>query len=149
MALQVLQKTNKKLRKVSEHIADITPEIYKLARQMIFTCQREDGAGLAAPQVGKNIRLIVMEINGKMVVMANPEIVWASPEKEYKNESCLSVRNQDGKLLKGLVERSTTVEVSYKALDGIQYGIELFGFEARCAQHEIDHLDGILFTDGI
>ena len=107
-----------------------------------------EGIGLAAPQVGESIRLIVVDITGpekreEPIVLVNPEIVCESGEV-VSDEGCLSVKE-----LRSEVERSETCTVRGLDLDGKQVEIEAEGMMSICLQHEIDHLEGVLFIDKI
>ncbi len=103
----------------------------------------EKGVGLAAPQVGKNIRVIVALFNNKTIVpMVNPEITARSDELCIGEEGCLSLPGQWGN-----VRRFTEITVKYKTAKSDERTMKLADFNARIVQHEIDHLNGILFTD--
>ncbi len=142
MGYKVLQKTNKKLRLSSEPINEINWTIRKLAHDMIQVMKRKNGIGIAAPQIGENIRLVIVPINNKPTVMVNPKIIDFSKETDIDIESCLSVKGKYGK-----VERYKEIKVFFKNLSGCESLMQLKGLEARCTQHEIDHLDGILYID--
>lgn len=137
------------LRLKAEPVTALTPELVKLIEDMAETMYTDDGVGLAAPQVGASVRLIVCdpvetEEQGKnLLVLFNPEIVKREGELEWE-EGCLSVPG-----VKGWVVRSEKVTV--KALDqNLQpVTIEADDLKAVCLQHEIDHLDGMLFFDRI
>ena len=127
-------------------------EVQSLARDMFETLAQAGGVGLAAPQVGESVRLILAgsfptEKNPDrplfpMAVLVNPVIVAASEETEYGWEGCLSFLN-----LRVKVKRALAVTVDYLTLEGNPVRIEASGFLARVLQHEIDHLDGILTLD--
>ncbi|MBT4384491.1 peptide deformylase [Candidatus Peregrinibacteria bacterium] len=138
---------NETLRTVSKRVPNITGELRNFALDMIKTMETEKGVGLAAPQVGRNIRMIICKLNpeGKnevIVPMINPVIVDFSDEKELGEEGCLSLPETWGK-----VERSKNILFKFQNLKGSEQTLELEDFNARIVQHEIDHLDGILFTD--
>ena len=109
------------------------------------------GVGIAAPQVGENIRLIIVDCrqsqrpcqNHGLLYMANPRIVSAEGEA-LGREGCLSVPDWVG-----VVPRAKSIRVEYQDEKGVARSIEATGFEARVIQHEIDHLDGILFIDRV
>ena len=105
---------------------------------------KSDGAGLAAPQIGIPERIIAVQERGKIGVYANPEIIKRSPAMQLYEEGCLSV---PGKF--GIVERHK--RITLRALDrhGRRVELELSGFLAVAFQHEIDHLDGVLFIDKV
>ncbi|HEX2484985.1 MAG TPA: peptide deformylase [Myxococcota bacterium] len=153
MALRpVLQFPDPRLKRVSAPIERVTDEIRDLARDMLDVMYDEPGIGLAAPQLGEPVRLIVLdtlwkdeEAGGERrpLVLVNPEIV----EREGKvvwTEGCLSVPDFTAD-----VERSERVRVRGLDLDGREYVEEAADLRAVCFQHEIDHLDGVLFIDRI
>lgn len=106
----------------------------------------ENGVGIAAPQVGHLQQVFIMNPNRKdgqePFIVVNPEIINSSIEKIEKSENCLSIPG-----LKGNVPRFTKIEVKYQDLYGVQVKKELVDFEARVFQHELDHLNGILYLD--
>ncbi|MDO8505034.1 MAG: peptide deformylase [bacterium] len=117
-------------------------ELYQLAEDMIFTMKKAPGVGLAAPQIGKSIRFIVVERIPDPIVLINPEIIEHSFRKDTLEEGCLSV---PGKY--GLIKRYKTVKVKALTLEGESFTIEAKGFLAEILQHEIDHLNGVLYID--
>lgn len=133
------------LRQIARPVAEITPEIRALAEEMLQTMYEANGVGLAAPQVGRSIRLVVIHIpepQMQPLVLINPVITQKSKEKVSAEEGCLSLPGLSAK-----VKRPEQVTVQALDLDGklCEYtGEGLFG---RCLQHEIDHLEGILFID--
>ena len=151
MALRaVLQFPDRRLKQVSEPVARVTEEIRELARDMLEVMYDEPGIGLAAPQLGVPVRLVVVDVHWNEEgaernprVLVNPEIVEASGEVTW-NEGCLSVPDFQAE-----VERAERVRLRATDLDGNPVEIEAEGLEAVCFQHEIDHLDGILFIDRI
>lgn len=131
------------LAKVSDEVEVIDDEIRTLAADMIETMYDANGVGLAAPQVGVNKRIIVIddsETRDQPVVYINPVIEKFSSEKCIIEEGCLSVPD-----LHANVERPERVSVYAQGLDGEELEIEADGLLARAFQHEIDHLDGILY----
>lgn len=145
MKLQVLTTPNEKLREVSKEIKKeqlSDKDLQKLFDNLIETMQKEDGVGIAAPQVGKQIRAIVVTRATGPEIYINPEITRRSLRKQKGEEGCLSVPN-----LRGIVERYRSVSI--KALDrnGNPLSIDASDLDAVIFQHEIDHLDGILFID--
>jgi len=131
------------LRKKSVPVRDINKNILKLIRDMEIAMKNEKGVGLAAPQVGQNIRLIIVLMDNKNVVtMINPEITDRSDDTEYAEEGCLSLPGKWGQ-----VERFKEIIVKFQNAKGEKIVMRLGHFNARVVQHEIDHLDGILFTD--
>ncbi len=151
MALrEVLKFPDKRLRAVSLPIAEVTDEIRTLANDMLEVIYDEPGIGLAAPQVGEPVRLIVVDTQWTQegaernpLVLVNPEI--HDPEGRIVwTEGCLSVPDFEAD-----VERAERVCLQARDLDGNQITIEASDLQAVCFQHEIDHLDGILFIDRI
>lgn len=130
------------LRKKSRPIEIIDERIKTLAADMIETMRHANGCGLAAVQVGKLRRMVIVEVEeNKPYVLINPEII-AKEGKQEEVEGCLSVPNKWG-----IVERPAKVTVKYTGLDGKEYTVSGDGLLARAFCHEIDHLDGDLFTD--
>lgn len=129
------------LRKQTEAVPEITPEIRKLISEMFDTMYAAEGIGLAAPQVGRTERIAVMDVEGRKFAFINPEIVEREGSARGE-EGCLSIPE-----IFGDVTRASRVVV--RALDENGNAIEVEGTEllARCMQHEIDHLDGKLFID--
>jgi peptide deformylase len=134
------------LRKKAVPVAVFDESLKGLAHEMIEVMREKDGVGLAAPQIGKSIRIAVIDASGgerEPYVLVNPEITYMSEKREDYEEGCLSVPD-----INLNVNRPSIVSV--KALDenGTAYAIEnADGLLARAIQHEIDHLDGILFVD--
>ena len=151
MALrEVLKFPDKRLRRESEPIAEITDEIRTLAGDMLDVMYDEPGIGLAAPQVDEAIRLIVVDTEWSQEdgernphVLVNPEIIDRDGKIVW-TEGCLSVPDFEAE-----VERSERATLQALDLDGKEIEIEATGLQAVCFQHEIDHLDGILFIDRI
>ena len=124
-------------------IKDIkSKEIQDLIPEFIETMHKKDGVGLAAPQIGKNIRMIAVRHKDGDLVMFNPKFFRKSLIKEWGEEGCLSVPNKYGQ-----VKRSKKVVLKYIDLNGDEKKITAQGMLARVIQHEVDHLDGILFID--
>lgn len=131
------------LRKKSIPVEKITKKTLKLVKDMHETMVAAQGVGIAAPQVGVNERIFLMTLDNKKVLpMINPEILEMSEATEFGEEGCLSLPNQWG-----AVERSVEVVVRFQDLKGQSVTMKFRGFEARETQHELDHLNGILFTD--
>ncbi len=151
MALrEVLKFPDKRLQQVSSPIEKITDEIRELARDMLDVMYDEPGIGLAAPQVGEPIRLIVVDTEWTAedaernpLVLVNPEIVERSGKIVW-TEGCLSVPDFEAD-----VERASHVRLRASNLEGEDLEIAASELQAVCFQHEIDHLDGILFIDRI
>lgn len=137
------------LKQVATPIETITDEVRKQADAMIETMYEAPGIGLAANQVGKLNRLIVLDpeyrhnnASRAALVMINPEIVWAAEEPSVMEEGCLSIPRQYAE-----IQRPASVRVSYVGLDGEKKEWIGEGLASHCVQHEIDHLNGILFID--
>jgi peptide deformylase len=136
-----------RLRLASEPVGPVTDEIRTLAADMLETMYDAPGVGLAAIQIGVPKRVVTIdtskdENDRHPQVFLNPEIVWASEEKRIYDEGCLSIPEFYGE-----VERPDRVRVRFRDLDGTEQEIEADGLLATCIQHEIDHLDGVLFID--
>ncbi len=148
--LTIIIHPNPILRKKSLEIpaTDINnPKLQELFTNIEETMTQKDGAGLAAPQVGKNIRALAL-LNGKKIMfLINPQITKKSWAKDVKEEGCLSVLDNKGKIIYGLVERHKRINCIYLDKHGNKKKIKAEKTLARIIQHEIDHLDGILFID--
>lgn len=137
-----------RLKKLCDPVRDITPELRVLADDMLATMYDAPGVGLAAPQVGVLARLIVMdcvkdpEVAPRPMILINPEVIWASDERNVYEEGCLSIPDQFAE-----VERPAEVRVRWLSVDGVEQEEHFTGLWATCVQHEIDHLDGKLFID--
>ena len=137
-----------KLRKVSLEVKDLSGRLINLADDMLQTMYDAPGIGLAAPQIGLLVRLIVIDCNKEdeltqhSIQMFNPEIIETSDEKNIQEEGCLSIPNQFGE-----VERPSKITVRWIDRDGNEKQESFDGLWATCIQHEIDHLDGKLFID--
>lgn len=133
------------LRQKSEKVEknDITNnKVRKIAADMLKTMIKLNGAGFAAPQIGFNLRIIVISSKDGAIYMFNPEITKKSWAKEWDEEGCLSVPGVHGQ-----VKRHRKVECNYFDEHGQKMKISAQGLMARVIQHEIDHLDGIIFID--
>ncbi|EKP93739.1 methionyl-tRNA formyltransferase [Thermaerobacter subterraneus] len=130
------------LRTPAQPVARVTREIRQLLDRMAATMYAADGIGLAAPQVGVSKRVIVVDVGDGLIELINPEIVRRGEEVEAAYEGCLSLPR-----LLAEVERPTSVQVTGLDRRGRRIWIEGEGVLARCLQHEIDHLDGVLITD--
>lgn len=135
------------LRQRAEPVAAVDDEVRQLMEEMLETMYAADGVGLAAPQIGISRRIIVVDVGEAAVPpfgLANPVIVERSDSVERGEEGCLSIPG-----LKEIVERSARVVVEGVDRDGAPRRIEATGLLARALQHEVDHLDGILFLDRV
>lgn len=133
------------LRNKSERVEDINDGIRELIDTMVETMHEAKGVGLAAPQIGKNLRIFVIEVEeGRVRKVINPEFLELSDEIEEKDEGCLSVPGIYQK-----VKRSKRVKVRYQDEKGKEVIEEAEGLLARAFQHEYDHLEGVLFVDKV
>jgi peptide deformylase len=138
---------NPLLKTVSVPVAQIDDEVRRLATDMLETMYDALGIGLAAIQIGIARRMIVLDVSREEDkreprVLINPEIVWQSEERRVYEEGCLSIPDYSED-----VERPDMVRVRYLTLDGQVEELEADGLLSTCLQHEIDHLNGILFID--
>ncbi|SCZ09401.1 peptide deformylase [Microvirga guangxiensis] len=136
-----------KLRLISEPVKEITQEIRQLAEDMLETMYDAPGVGLAAIQIGVPIRMVTMDVSKtederQPMVLINPEVIWASEEKRVYEEGCLSIPEYYEE-----VERPDRVRFRYMNLQGETLEQDADGLMATCVQHEIDHLNGVLFID--
>lgn len=140
------------LRKPSEPLTADYPELPKLIEDMFLTMAEADGCGLAAPQIGRNIRLFVVDCSAwgdeekacrdYRQAFINPEIYEVSEQTELFNEGCLSLPG-----LHEEVRRPVAIRMRYLDADFVEHDEPFDGFRARVIQHEYDHLDGKVFTD--
>ena len=129
------------LRKKSKYVNNIDEKILQLLDDMVETMYKENGVGLAAPQVGILRRIIVVDIGDGLIKLINPEIIEQEGEQE-DTEGCLSIPG-----IIAEVKRPYKVKVKALNEDGENVEIEATGLLARAFCHEVDHLDGILFID--
>ena len=146
--LEIRQYPDTVLKARSKPVGDITTELQTLIDDMIETMYAAPGVGLAAPQVGVSLRLAVIDTSvgedeGALMVLINPEVLYAEGEIEDE-EGCLSIPGYNANVRR-------FAEVKVRALDRDGQPFEVFGDDllSRALQHEIDHLDGILFIDHI
>ena len=150
MALrEIIILPDKRLRLVSDPVKTFDKEIKSLVTDMFETMYEAPGIGLAAIQVGVPKRVIVMDLAKKDEpkqprVLVNPHVVWRSDERTAYEEGCLSIPEFYEE-----VERPSRVRVKFLDLTGAEQELEASGLFATCVQHEIDHLDGVLFIDHI
>lgn len=142
MRYPILIHPNDKLKRVAQPIDVITDETVALLDNIYETMVANDGIGIAAPQVGKNKRIAVVEVDeGDKFELINPEIIEAKGES-IDVEGCLSIPH-----VYGTVKRAVEVTVRYYDREGEEIEVTAFGYLARAFQHEIDHLDGVLFVE--
>ena len=136
------------LREVAAPVAEVTDGVRRLLDDMAETMYDAPGIGLAAPQVNVSERLIVMDCGSddapELYKMINPEIVARSDDTAILEEGCLSIPKQTAE-----VKRPAVVDVRYTDIEGAEKTLRCQGLLAACVQHEIDHLDGVLFIDHI
>lgn len=146
------------LKKRAAEIEEVTPEIREIAGEMLYAMKLFDGIGLAGPQYGISKRIVSLDVPGPdsgivspgeaillqrmPLVIINPEIIAKSEITDIADEACLSVPG-----LSAPVERSQFIQLRAQTIDGELIECECGGLLARCLQHEIDHLDGLLFVD--
>ncbi len=134
------------LRKKCEPVEEFDGDFAALCDKLINLMYEHEGVGLAASQVGMSKRLLAIDVseNGDSpIILVNPEFTWKSEELESDSEGCLSMPG-----IRGVVERHASVSLKALDIDGNELLIEKAeGLYARALQHEIDHLDGILFVD--
>lgn len=143
--LKILTQPNPVLRKKSVEInlAEIKNRGFKkLISDMGKTMLKTDGVGLAAPQIGKNIRLAVINFKDGVFCLINPKLTKKSWAREFGQEGCLSIPGVFGQ-----VKRHKKISLTYYDGQGKKVKLTAVGLMARVIQHEIDHLDGILFID--
>ena len=160
--MKIITLPNPILKKKSTPVDKVNNEIKKLMDGMLSTMYKAPGIGLAAPQVGINKRIIVMDVsprpglkryqeekNAKKqkvkpnpIQMANPEITWVSKKKKKDLKGCLSIPGYMADII-----RSSACKVKYLDKNGESKKLHAKGLLARCIQHEIDHINGILFID--
>jgi peptide deformylase len=145
--LPILVAPDPRLKKISKPVEAVDDSIRKLMDDMLETMYHAPGIGLAAPQVGVLKRVIVLDLaregeDPQPLRIANPEVVWVSDDDATYNEGCLSVPEHYADVV-----RPAACRVKYLDQDNKQQEIAAEGLLATCLQHEIDHLDGVLFID--
>ncbi len=146
------------LRTPAVRIPEVTPAIRQLAQDMIATMRASEGVGLAAQQIGKALAICTVEVPVEYdtdqdgvrlhpgiampLVLLNPEIIAKSRKTERQEEGCLSFPD-----IRGDIERSVEITLRYQDLDGQAHECQMREFLARVVQHEVDHLNGVLFID--
>ena len=157
--LPIVEVPDPVLRQTCEPVADVTDEVRGIVADMFDTMYDARGIGLAAIQVGILKRIVVIDLQERETEVAegetpqlirdpqafvNPEIIWVSEELSRYNEGCLSIPEQYAE-----VERPARCRVTWLDTDGARQEAEFDGLMATCMQHEIDHLNGVLFIDHI
>ena len=132
------------LRQKASKVSKIDGSIQKLIDDMIETMHADAGVGLAAPQIGVSLRVAVIEIPGEEVItLINPEIIKRQGERVLQ-EACLSVPGYQGE-----IKRAVTVKVKAQNRQGKEFRLKGEGLLAQALEHEIDHLDGVVYIDHI
>ena len=144
---EIIKLPDKRLRLKSEPIKRVDAGIRALVDDMFETMYAAPGIGLAAIQIGVAKRVVTMDLskkedNHEPQVFINPELTWTSEDKSKYEEGCLSIPEYYEE-----VERPAKVKVKYLDLDGKAHETEAKGLLATCLQHEIDHINGVLFID--
>lgn len=137
----VVQVGDEVLRAKCDEVKKFDSQLWELLNDMKETVRKEDGAGLAAPQVGVNLRVVVIDLEEGFFEMVNPKILSVKGEQRGE-EGCLSVK---GKF--GIVTRPNKVKAEYRDRNGKKHTVTGTGLFARCMCHEFDHLDGVLYID--
>jgi len=140
--VNVIYLGNPTLRKKAKRVEKFDEELKKFIEELTKVMYRDDGVGLAAPQVDESIRVFVYDDGNGLNVVINPEILKRSENKVKMEEGCLSVPG-----IYADVFRAQSVEVKYFDIEGKEHHKELSDYEARIFQHEFDHLEGVLFID--
>ena len=141
MIREIVQVGDPVLRKKCEPVTRFDEELCTLLDDMKETLRDAEGAGLAAPQVGVPIRAVLVDVEEGFFELINPVFVWQKGE-QVGPEGCLSVRGRAG-----TVRRPEKVKVVFQDRKGDRYSLVARGFFARAICHELDHLDGVLYTD--
>jgi len=142
-ALRLVDENDPVLRKKAVEVTKIDESLNRLAKDMAELMYKSQGVGLAAPQVGISKRLVTIDVGEGLIVLINPEIIYQEG-KETASEGCLSLPEVFGN-----VERSARVVVRALNEQGEEIRVAGAGLLARALQHEIDHLEGILFIDRV
>ncbi|QSI05792.1 peptide deformylase [Treponema pedis] len=140
--MKVLYMGEQSLREVSVPVEKIDEELKDFITEMFKTLKKQDGIGLAAPQVGRNIRLFIATVGGEKYIFINPQIIETSQEQCSMEEGCLSIPK-----IYEVVQRPSNIRVQFMNIEGKIKTIDADGLLARVIQHENDHLNGVLFLD--
>ncbi len=145
MIRTIVTKDMPSIREISKEVDKdflVSVECKQLLADMEETMKATDGVGIAASQIGENIRIVLVTDEHKKQFLVHPKVTWASWRKSWGEEGCLSVPGVFGQ-----VRRPASIKVSALDVEGKEIYFDAKGFFARVIQHEIDHLDGILFID--
>ena len=138
---EVVQVGDEVLRQICKPVETFDESLFKILDDMKDTVKKEEGAGLAAPQIGLLMRMAVVDVEEGYFELINPKIT-AQKGEQAGWEGCLSVRGKSG-----VVNRPTKVTLTYQDRNGERHVIKAKGFFARAICHELDHLDGVLYID--
>lgn len=142
--LTILQYPDERLHTIAQPVGQIDDQIHKLVRDMAQTMYAADGIGLAATQVDVHLRIILVDVSEKgnqLLVLINPEVIKMGGKAEFE-EGCLSVRD-----VYETVSRAAWIRVRALDLDGKPFELQADGLKAMCIQHELDHLQGMVFVE--
>ena len=137
----VVQDGDPVLRRGCDPVRNFNKELHDLLDDMKVTVRAENGAGLAAPQIGVSLRVVVIDVQEGFYELINPEIV-AFKGEQVGPEGCLSVKGKQG-----TVRRPAKVKAEYRDRNGKKHKLTAEGFFARAVCHELDHLNGVLYID--
>lgn len=144
MRYPIIIQPDEQLRKPNQEIQELTDELVDLLDDMYETMLAHDGVGIAAPQIGKNLQMAVVEVDeNDRFDLINPQIIERKGKSVFV-EGCLSIPH-----VFGTVERAEEITVRYYDREGDEMEVTAYGYLARAIQHEIDHLNGVLFTDKV
>ncbi len=144
MRYPIIIQPDEQLRKPNQEIQELTDELVDLLDDMYETMLAHDGVGIAAPQIGKNLQMAVVEVDeNDRFDLINPRIIDRKGKSVFV-EGCLSIPH-----VFGTVERAEEITVRYYDREGDEMEVTAYGYLARAIQHEIDHLNGVLFTDKV
>jgi len=142
--LTILQYPDERLHTIAQPVAQINDQIHKLVRDMAQTMYAADGIGLAATQVDVHLRIILVDVSEKgnqLLVLINPEVIKMGGQAEFE-EGCLSVPD-----VYETVNRAAWIRLRALDLDGRPFELQADGLKAMCIQHELDHLQGMVFVE--
>ena len=142
--LPILQYPDERLHTIAQPVAQIDDQIHKLVRDMAQTMYAADGIGLAATQVNVHLRIILVDVSEKgnqLLVLINPEVIKMGGKEEFE-EGCLSVPD-----VYETVNRAAWIRVRALDLNGKPFELQADGLKAMCIQHELDHLQGMVFVE--
>lgn len=144
MRYPIIIQPDEQLRKPNQEIQELTDGLVDLLDDMYETMLAHDGVGIAAPQIGKNLQMAVVEVDeNDRFDLINPQIIDRKGKSVFV-EGCLSIPH-----VFGTVERAEEITVRYYDREGDEMEVTAYGYLARAIQHEIDHLNGVLFTDKV